>query len=212
MLTVLLLGFALIGPFARTILAHGNEVWQEYSYLGGMDAIALGCLAALLSHGRSFPLSAVRVIGALGSVLLIFLFGGSNLRQFAGVEPQWPQHDPAGAGHLHDRGRIEPEQLAQPRKIFFGSVVLLGERSYEIYLTHMFVVFILYNFFAFGGKPLGIVPVLFVATIFCSAVLGDLVARFYSEPMNWLLRRQWYRKGASDSLGETRLDLQPNRT
>jgi peptidoglycan/LPS O-acetylase OafA/YrhL len=36
---VLLLLIAL-GPLARTVLDHGNEVWYEYSYLGGMDAIA----------------------------------------------------------------------------------------------------------------------------------------------------------------------------
>ncbi|MFZ0479929.1 MAG: acyltransferase, partial [Terriglobales bacterium] len=44
----LLLSLVVLGPFARTVLAHGNEVWKEYSYLGGMDAIALGCLTALL--------------------------------------------------------------------------------------------------------------------------------------------------------------------
>jgi hypothetical protein len=53
------------------------------------------------------------------------------------------------------------------------------------------VVFALFDLFVFGGKSLGSVPFLFVATISCAAVLGDLVARFYSEPMNWLLRRQW---------------------
>src|SRR5882757_1669793 len=43
-----LLGFVALGPFARTVFTHGNEVWKEYSYLGGMDAIALGCLTALV--------------------------------------------------------------------------------------------------------------------------------------------------------------------
>ena len=42
----LLLAFVVLGPFGRTVLAHGNPVWREYSYLGGMDAIALGCLTA----------------------------------------------------------------------------------------------------------------------------------------------------------------------
>ena len=38
----ILLGFVALGPVARTVLAHGNETWREYSYFGGMDAIALG--------------------------------------------------------------------------------------------------------------------------------------------------------------------------
>jgi len=37
----LLLAFVVMGPFGRTVLAQ-NGVWKEYSYLGGMDAIALG--------------------------------------------------------------------------------------------------------------------------------------------------------------------------
>ena len=36
----LFLILVVLGPFGRTALAHGNEIWQEYSYLGGMDAIA----------------------------------------------------------------------------------------------------------------------------------------------------------------------------
>lgn len=42
--------FVLISPFARTF-SH-SEMWQEYSYFGGMGGIAIGCLAALFSHQR----------------------------------------------------------------------------------------------------------------------------------------------------------------
>ena len=31
---IVLSGFVLLGPYARAVLAHGNEVWREYSYLG----------------------------------------------------------------------------------------------------------------------------------------------------------------------------------
>jgi peptidoglycan/LPS O-acetylase OafA/YrhL len=48
LLIAVLLGFIVLGPFARTVFTHDNEVWKEYSYLGGMDAIALGCLTALV--------------------------------------------------------------------------------------------------------------------------------------------------------------------
>ncbi|MGC2419604.1 MAG: acyltransferase, partial [Candidatus Acidiferrales bacterium] len=37
-LVAFLLAFVALGPFARTVWSHGNPVWQEYSYLGGMDA------------------------------------------------------------------------------------------------------------------------------------------------------------------------------
>jgi peptidoglycan/LPS O-acetylase OafA/YrhL len=48
--------FIVLGPFARAVFSRGNDIWQDYSYLGGMDAIALGCLTALLvAHARFSP-------------------------------------------------------------------------------------------------------------------------------------------------------------
>ena len=72
LLVALLLTFVVLGPFGRTVLAYGNEVWREYSYLAGMDAIALGCITALLvaRHGLSRPV--LLTIGSVGTVLLIF--------------------------------------------------------------------------------------------------------------------------------------------
>jgi peptidoglycan/LPS O-acetylase OafA/YrhL len=47
-LVVVLAIFVVLGPFARTVLTK-NEYWAECGYLSCMDAIALGCLAAMLS-------------------------------------------------------------------------------------------------------------------------------------------------------------------
>jgi peptidoglycan/LPS O-acetylase OafA/YrhL len=66
--------------------------------------------------------------------------------------------------------------------------LLLGRRSYEIYLTHMFVVFAFFDLFMSTGKPMRAVPILFVGTVLVAAVLGELIARFYSEPLNQILR------------------------
>ena len=75
----------------------------------------------------------------------------------------------------------------------------LGQRSYEVYLTHMFVVLALFGLFVKLGKPLPGVPVLFVATVILAAILGDAVAKFYSEPMNRQLRLRW--KDGPERLG-----------
>jgi peptidoglycan/LPS O-acetylase OafA/YrhL len=69
----LLLVFVVLGPFGRTVFTRGNGVWKEYSYLGGMDAIALGCLTALLVSGSRFSRSAARGLGIAGGVLPIFI-------------------------------------------------------------------------------------------------------------------------------------------
>ncbi len=66
----------------------------------------------------------------------------------------------------------------------------LGQRSYEVYLSHMFIVVWVFGLYIRFGKPLRAVPLTFLIVILLSAVLGEIVARFYSEPMNRLLRRR----------------------
>jgi peptidoglycan/LPS O-acetylase OafA/YrhL len=70
-------------------------------------------------------------------------------------------------------------------------LIWLGQRSYEIYLTHMFIVIGFFVLFTKLGRPLSGVPILFVAVVLVAALLGDLVARFYSQPMNRFLRKRW---------------------
>jgi peptidoglycan/LPS O-acetylase OafA/YrhL len=67
----------------------------------------------------------------------------------------------------------------------------LGRRSYEIYLTHMFVVFTLFQLFQGTGKSAYAVPLLFALVILVAGVAGALTARLYSEPLNRLLRARW---------------------
>jgi peptidoglycan/LPS O-acetylase OafA/YrhL len=189
LLTGVLLGFAIMGPFGRTVFAHGNEVWQEYSYLGCMDAIAMGCLTAMLAHGRTWSQNILRILGTLGTAILVFIFGFSILANSLGLSRSGLNMTLLAVGTCMIAVAASQSRWRSPKAV--RPFLLLGQRSYEIYLTHMFVVFALFDLFVFGGKSLGTVPFLFVATIFCSAVLGDLVARFYSEPMNWFLRRQW---------------------
>ena len=181
--------FIVLGPFGRTILAHGNDTWQEYSYLGGMDAIALGCLTAIILSQVTFSPTMLRVLGWVGFALM---FG---MLAFSG----FPFLFPLGATGLEEtllaigtclliiaaaRTQWQCPSLLKP-------VLRLGQRSYEVYLTHMFVVFAFFHAFLALGKPMWFVPIFFLLTIIVATVLGDLVARLYSDPLNVKLRRQW---------------------
>jgi len=74
--------------------------------------------------------------------------------------------------------------------VIASPLVWIGRRSYEIYMTHMFVVIGVFALFQFQGAPVGAIPLLFMLTIPIAAILGEIVARLYSEPMNRYLRRQ----------------------
>ena len=70
----------------------------------------------------------------------------------------------------------------------FSSTVLrwFGRHSYEVYLTHEFLVVPACALFIRLRR--GPVALWVIAIVLCSAALGGLVARFFSEPLNRRLR------------------------
>jgi peptidoglycan/LPS O-acetylase OafA/YrhL len=55
----------------------------------------------------------------------------------------------------------------------------------------MFVVFAFFAIFVKYGSPIWSVPLLFVTTVVVATAAGDIVARFFSEPLNRMLRERW---------------------
>ena len=188
--SLLLVAFVVTGPFARTVLAQGNEVWQEYSYLGGMDAIALGCLTALvLSKPPRLSLPVRSLLCILGVALIVWILGFSNYVERTGLPRAGLDMTLVALGSCLIMASVALSRHRLPA--IARPLLWLGRRSYEIYLSHMFVVIGLFVLFLRLGAPSAGVPVLFIATVMLSALLGELVARGYSEPINRSLRRRW---------------------
>jgi peptidoglycan/LPS O-acetylase OafA/YrhL len=188
---VILFSLVALGPFARTVFAHGNEIWEEYSYLGGMEGIALGCLTALMVSRRRFSRTELWLLGAGGAVIvsasLIF-----SWQAYVG----WPGRTGLNMTILEVGTCMFIAATAQTRwrsPRWLAPLLRIGQYSYEVYLTHMFVVFGFFALFLGAGKRMSLVPGLFVVTILVSGLLGAAVAGLYSEPMNRLLRRGWGR-------------------
>lgn len=188
LLIALLLGFVMLGPFGRTVLAHGNGTWEEYSYLGSMDAVALGCLTALLVLRTHFSRPVLWALGCGGAALLIFSLGFSRFIYRAGLSRSGLDMTVLAVGTCMFIAASAQIEWKSPR--VFGPLLKIGQYSYEIYLTHMFVVFALFNLFVSAGKSMRLVPLLFGAVVLISGWLGGVVANFYSEPMNRRLRRK----------------------
>jgi len=55
----------------------------------------------------------------------------------------------------------------------------------------MFVVIALAGAFAAAGNAMWAVPLFFIGVLVIACLLGEAVARFYSEPMNRWLRGRW---------------------
>ena len=181
---------ALSLPMTKAMLA-GNEIWQEKAYLPGMAAIATGVLAALLA-GRFPPPSRwlnlmLTLAGSIG-LAAVFCAGGmlwSTWREgymllltasaaCLVVSFQWRE---AQGAHWHLPG--------------LGWLRALGRLSYEIYLTHMFVVFAAVRLYKIYGTEhaawgwLWYPPVVLLCWL-----LGLAVAHWLSVPADRALRRR----------------------
>jgi peptidoglycan/LPS O-acetylase OafA/YrhL len=193
----LLFVFVILGPFGRTLFAHGNEIAEDYSYLGGMEGISLGCLTALVVSSRRFSRRVVWTLGMAGTVIVSasLIFSWQAYRGWLGNTGL--NFTVLGIGTCMFIAAAAQTEWKSPR--VFAPLVRMGRYSYEIYLTHMFVVFTFFGLFLDAGKPLRSVPFLFVSAILVSGLLGAGVATFYSEPANRYLRSKSVRAGGSVS-------------
>ncbi len=181
--------FVVLGPFARSHAFNHNPVWREYSYLGGMDAIALGCLTALFLARRHLSRIALWTFAVLGGTLLIFSLCFSIRAYLWGLGRNGLNMTILAAERACMLIAVAAQAQWQAPRIL-TPLLRLGRRSYEIYLTHIFIVLTFFSIFIIAGKPLPSVPALFIAVILTSALLGEVVARAYSEPTNrWLRHR-----------------------
>jgi peptidoglycan/LPS O-acetylase OafA/YrhL len=180
--------FVILGPFARSHAFNHNPVWREYSYLGGMDAIALGCLTALFATKHRLSQKIIRASASLGAALLIFILCFSERAYAWGLGRNGLNMSILAAATCMIILAAAQTRWSAPSLL--APLLRIGQRSYEVYLTHIFIVLALFHLFLTANKPLNFVPALFLAVILFSALLGELVARVYSEPMNrWLRRR-----------------------
>jgi peptidoglycan/LPS O-acetylase OafA/YrhL len=185
----ILLTFVALGPFGRTTFARGSELWSEYCYLGGMEGIALGCLTALIVARGRMSRVMLWVVGGAGTaiVALSLVFSWQAYRGWLGTTGL--NMTVLGVGTCMFIAATTQIQWKSPRVL--APLLRIGQYSYEVYLTHMFVVFAFFELFLRIGKPMRLVPALFVITILVAGALGAAVAKLYSDPMNRYLRERW---------------------
>jgi len=175
-------------PWSRAAL-HGNEIWLEKAYLPGMAAIATGVLGALLADAWQPPRRTIVMLGWLGAVGLgAVLLDGGALWHFLRDGYMLVLTLSALCLLLCCRWRAVCGSMRPLRG--FGCLRAWGRLSYEIYLTHMFVVFAVVRAYrAWSGDPaygwLWYLPALGLCWL-----LGTVVERLLSTPCErWLRAR-----------------------
>lgn len=191
-----LLLLALSLPFTHS-LAEGNDIWQEKAYLPGMAGIAAGVLAALiaarlpaprrgfnavLTWAGAFGLAAVLLMGGIlwdtlrDSYMLLLTFSVACLL----IGLHWSE--------------VHGWRFPVPG---FGWLRSLGRLSYEVYLTHMFVVFSAVRLYQAWGSYVRLGWLWYAPIVMTCWGLGFAVARLISTPADQKLRGRLLGKSAS---------------
>jgi peptidoglycan/LPS O-acetylase OafA/YrhL len=175
-------------PMARAALV-GNEIWQEKAYLPGMAAIATGVIAAMMVHALPKLSTAWRqVLCALGCCGI-----ASNLL-FGSVF--WPLIGNGLLLVLTLSGGIlliavQGLRADAPRSLQW--LCSMGRLSYEIYLTHMFIVFAAVALYRQVQADPWFGFLWYVPTVLLCWVLGSALSRGFSIPSDRALRARWLR-------------------
>jgi peptidoglycan/LPS O-acetylase OafA/YrhL len=192
-------------PFTLAAITH-NPIWREKAYLPGMAGIAAGVLAAIVAarfRPRSrWPWIALQIAGACG--VLADLAFEDNLFPFIrfGVILLLTLSTAALVLGFHLQVRAMPAWSLRGTRWLQS----FGRLSYEIYLTHMFVVLSVVRIFESRHFSLRWGVLWYAPTILLAWALGWLVAKLFSVPCERALRRKLV-KPSSDA--RPAAELQP---
>ena len=187
-LLVVLAVLALSLPITRAALA-GNEIWQEKAYLPGMAAIATGVIAALIAHRfGSISVRMRRVLCVLGIIgISCNLLFGSLFWKYIGNGLMLVLTLSAGVLLI----ALHRETSSAPRGTQW--LASMGRLSYEIYLTHMFIVFGVVAMYSRVGADPWFGFLWYAPVVGLCWLLGAAVAHGWSIPCDRALRLRWLR-------------------
>jgi peptidoglycan/LPS O-acetylase OafA/YrhL len=192
LLFLLVAALLALGPWARSVWIT-SEIGQEKSYLSGMNAIALGCLTALLCDRMSRSARVGRpwlyAPETLGWVLIAWIASWPTWHWLHSTNRFLGRHDlddtvlPLGVCLVMFATVL---RSARGGGMLTAPIRWFGRYSYEVYLTHEFLVILgVKAFLHWHGTRPGLWTLAITAF---TAPLGWAVAHWFSEPMNRRLR------------------------
>jgi peptidoglycan/LPS O-acetylase OafA/YrhL len=171
-----------VGPIYRSI-HFDDELFYECGYFANFDAIAMGCLVAMLQSRlktEGFKGTLLRVAAGIG--LVVFYLRGIEGNQV------WGFSLVAFSAGLYLVGAVNEQKPSFATGRTTAFLRWLGRHSYELYLFHIIVLAALRNIWTKQTLPAALWLPWFALFIAASVVLAMLVARFVSEPANRAIR------------------------
>lgn len=173
LLVVALVALAVSLVPLRSMVPISNEVWWEKAYLPGMSAIAWGVLAALAAHRwRPGPRDA-RALAIFGGFCVLLVIGwGELVHRHLFKSGMYALC--IGAALMLIAFRAQPPS---PRR-GLEWLARMGRLSYELYLSHMFVVLaIVAAYRALLGESQAWTFVVYLPAVVVCVILASLIER-----------------------------------
>jgi len=182
--------FVVLGPFSRTVLGN-NEIWRDHAYLSGMGEIAMGCIAALLVHRSGYQGRRAGWLLTTGLALMamVLYFRGWTFK--LGLPALGLDMSVLGLGTALVLVACHSQPAWGRYADWLPGRVLqwFGRHSYEVYLSHMFVLLPLVALLPGNGlASVWIAPFYLLAVVLCGWV-GHGLAQYFSMPLNKRLRQ-----------------------
>lgn len=178
--------FIVISPWARVGMYPENELGDR-NYLAYIDSIAFGSSIALLVERINITKWIKNSALVLGSLLVFFILFFRKWTYQLGMTENglYISVISFGMGLL----LLSFHGKTQKLPFYFQWLVSIGTYSYEIYLTHMFVIIGFMTLYtSFTPKNNVSIYLLYSLSILFSYSLGKLIGDTFSNPMNRWIR------------------------
>lgn len=172
--------FIVLGPLARTVLSQ-NPMWEEKGYLSCMDAIAIGCIAAMISQSVKLSPRLRSAMLCAGATLAIFVTMFMTFVLRLGIYRVGLDVTLLSLGIA--LMCISFAQTKKPGRMEWAWLRWFGRNSYEVYLTHMMVILPVLAILRRIDPTSRAAPFSYVLMIFASGAFGAVVTRYFSEPL-----------------------------
>lgn len=177
-----------LGPWFRAQYTD-NEIAYLYAYPACFDAIAFGCLCALVCRRWAMPAAWARACApaAAAAMAIVYFMGFAQHPVFGFSAMALSTALFIGATRRSVFGTKLPQLLARAT----APLRWLGRHSYELYLFHVIVLAGLRQFFDRATLDRDHRVPLLLAFVLASSLVAFLVSRQIAEPINRRWRARW---------------------
>lgn len=177
-----LITLIIISPIYRNHFAD-NEIIALYGYLSCFDAIAIGCIAAILAKKIQINewLRKIFFYGASLLIIGVYFYSGIMENVVFGVSLM-------ALGAAIFLISVSNEKNKNASGLFSRMICWFGKNSYELYLFHIVVLALMKELIK--ADALGNFTKLAWLALFLgvSVLVAGFISKFYSEPMNKKIR------------------------